>query len=53
MKHTPEDHEDYENLKEALAQTKELLDNINERKREGEATSKMLVINGKLEGYNV
>jgi len=52
LQHTPPGHNDYRNLEESVTQIKAILGIINDRKREGEATSKMLAINDKLEGYH-
>lgn len=44
LKHTPPEHVDYENLKEAMATTKKVADAINEGKRDIENKKKMLAI---------
>ena len=53
IKNTPEDHSDLESLESSFEQIKILLDTINERKRNQEATTKLIEINTKMDGCDI
>jgi len=50
FKNTPENHPDYENLRNALDKMKETADYINERKRDSDAINKILEVQSILSG---